>query len=488
MQKRWIWPFELEEQLGAGGMGVVYKARFVKNDRRVALKLLPDEVAANETLAARFDRELEILKDLRHPNIVHCFGGTCEGSQRFYAMELVEGGTVESLLKEHRRLPWERVVEYALQVCSALAYAHAQGIIHRDIKPANLLLTKAGKVKLGDFGLASVVTGTKLTSAGRTLGTLHYMAPEQIRGTPPLSNRTDLYALGCSMFEMLTGETPFNGETAAEILNRHLEQNPPRVSALALDCPPELDKIVVDLMQKDPARRPEDASAVIRLLQSVGQTVRLGAPTDRMRFDAAPTREVASVSAAAATEAPPLTRRSDATTPRQALVAAVLLLLLFYIDWKLPSFEDRAAYSRAEAQWLAALRDAHPSVRVFAARALGEIGPAAKAAIPELTASLNDPDPIVRKEAASALGKFGREAMPAMAAIHRVQKIDDNPQVRVAAEQALVQIRAAGSGRSFLFYGGLAICAALVGGGFWIWRHWPAGGWLGLDQREAPAG
>src|SRR5213078_2437903 len=133
-----IWPFELEEQIGSGAMGLVYRARFVKNDRRVALKLLPKEVAVNKTLAARFQREMEILKDLRHPHIVHCFGGTCEGDQWFYAMELVEGGTVEGLLQEHGCLPWERVIEYGVQLCSALAYAHSRGVIHRDIKPANL--------------------------------------------------------------------------------------------------------------------------------------------------------------------------------------------------------------------------------------------------------------------------------------------------------------------------------------------------------------
>ena len=150
MDKRWIWPFELEEQIGAGAMGVVYRARFVKNDRRVALKLLPKEVAANATLAARFQREMEILKDLRHPHIVHCFGGTCEGDQWFYAMELIDGGSLQGLLAEQGKLPWRQVVDIAEQVCAALDHAHAQGVIHRDIKPGNLLLTRSGKIKLAE--------------------------------------------------------------------------------------------------------------------------------------------------------------------------------------------------------------------------------------------------------------------------------------------------------------------------------------------------
>src|SRR4249920_617877 len=203
MEKRWIWPFELEEQIGSGAMGLVYRARFVKNDRRVALKLLPEEVAANATLASRFQREMEILKDLRHPHIVHCFGGTCEGDQWFYAMELIDGGSLQGLLAEQGKLPWRQVLEFSQQVCAALDHAHAQGVIHRDLKPGNLLLTRAGKIKLADFGLALVAAETRLTAAGKTMGSLHYMAPEQIQGKPPLSNKTDLYALGCVLFELL---------------------------------------------------------------------------------------------------------------------------------------------------------------------------------------------------------------------------------------------------------------------------------------------
>src|SRR5258708_19589415 len=178
MEKRWIWPFELEEQIGSGAMGVVFRARFVKNDRRVALKLLPKEVAANPTLAARFQREMEILKDLKHPHIVNSFGGTCEGDQWFYAMELIDGGTLGTLLMEQGKLPWRQAVEFAVQVCAGLDYAHTRGIIHRDLKPGNLLLTRAGKVKLGDFGLALFAAETRLTAAANTMGPLHSMPPD----------------------------------------------------------------------------------------------------------------------------------------------------------------------------------------------------------------------------------------------------------------------------------------------------------------------
>src|SRR3990172_517770 len=167
MQKRWIWPFELEEKVGEGGMGVVYRARYVVDDRRLAVKLVPPDVA-NATILSRFEREMEILKTLRHPNIVRCFGGICEGDQRFYAMELVEGGTLDRVLEEKGRLPWEQVIEYGVQMASALAYAHERGVVHRDIKPGNFLLTTTGKLRLSDFGLATVIAATKLTAAGRT--------------------------------------------------------------------------------------------------------------------------------------------------------------------------------------------------------------------------------------------------------------------------------------------------------------------------------
>lgn len=269
MSSKWIWPFELLEKVGEGGMGVVYRARYVGNDRIVAVKLLPDDVAQNPTLVARFERELEILAQLRHPNIVHCFGGTTKSQQHFYAMELVEGGTLAQALRAKGRLSWDYVVEYGIQMCAALQYAHERGIIHRDVKPANFLLTKTGKLKLSDFGLASVQAGQRLTMAGRTAGTFLYMAPEQIRGKPPLSNRTDLYALGCVFFELLTGKPPFLAENPAEVLHKHLKETPPRISTVLLDCPLELDRLVADLLQKDPEQRPLSAAEVERRLQTL---------------------------------------------------------------------------------------------------------------------------------------------------------------------------------------------------------------------------
>ncbi len=269
MESRWIWPFELLDKLGEGGMGVVYRARYVGNNRMVAVKLVPEEVGANPTLVSRFERELDVLKQLRHPHIVHCFGGVCESKQRFYAMELVEGGTLHGLLREVGKLPWETVVDYGLQMCAGLQCAHEKHVVHRDVKPGNFLITKAGKLKLSDFGLALVVSSQRITSAGKTLGTFHYMAPEQIRGKPPVSHKTDLYALGCVFFEMLTGTPPFDADSAAEVLHKHLKEEPPRISSLVPGCPIELESIVDDLLQKNPDLRPDSAQAVANRLRNI---------------------------------------------------------------------------------------------------------------------------------------------------------------------------------------------------------------------------
>jgi len=479
MLKRWIWPFELEEQIGAGGMGVVYRARYVKNDRKVALKLLPAEVAANPTIAARFERELEILKDLRHPHVVHCFGGTCEGAQRFYAMELVQGGTIESLLQERGRLPWGKVIEYALQICSALAYAHAQGIIHRDIKPGNLLLTPAGKIKLGDFGLALVSASNKLTAEGKTLGTLQYMAPEQIRGTPPVSHKTDLYAYGCVLFEMLTGRPPFLGNTAAEVLHQHIHKAPPRVMEFCPDCPEELDAIISELLRKDPEARPIDAAAVADRLKSIDLSIRVKSPRSPQslsQFDSplksdtglgsAPTRTVDIPTGMAP---PTATTTAPFDTRMHWLRTLGLMLLTASITWWIASSYRGNAYAMAEAQLVAALSDPSADVRIAAARALGELGETASGTTSALMNTLGDSDPRVRSEVIKSLVKIGPDGKAASGRLNAIERNDEHWEVRDQAKLAIEAFRDMKRGRSYggyVFGFGLLLFGAT---GAWLW-------------------
>jgi serine/threonine-protein kinase len=259
----------LEKRIGAGAMGVVYLARHTQSGQPVAVKILPLSDFDNERVIARFERELKILAQLKHPNIVRCYGGGRAGSQRFIAMELVTGGTLSNVIHRRSRLNWEQTIDYGLQICSALDHAHSHGIIHRDLKPSNLLLTEDDKIKLSDFGLARDMDASALTATGRTMGTYAYMAPEQIRGSPPISHKTDLYALGCVFFEMLTGKRPFESETPAEVLFQHMSGTPARVATLALDCPIWLDSLIDQLLQKDPAHRPFDAIAVAQALTEV---------------------------------------------------------------------------------------------------------------------------------------------------------------------------------------------------------------------------
>lgn len=428
MEKKWIWPFELEEQLGAGGMGVVYKARYVRNDRRVAVKLLPDHVAANETLAARFAREMEVLKELKHPHIVHCFGGTTEGKQWFYAMELVEGGNIEHRLKEKGRLPWEEVIEYGLQICQALAHAHKNNVIHRDLKPANLLLTRSGQIKLADFGLALVTDGDRLTAAGKTMGTFQYMSPEQIRGKPPLSPQSDLYSLGCVLYEMLTGAAPFHGENAGQVLHQHVHQPPPRIVSQVLDCPPALEELILAMLSKAPEDRPASANEVAARLSRIDTVV----VVDRKKR-AAPRPQVAE------TRSAPAVREAGLSEPRWPInlwLTGGLAALLLGLTWQLAQWQAFAAYRQAEDLWVRGLADTNPAVRAVAARSLGDLGPLAGGTVETLLERTADSDPSVRVAAVEALGRLGQAARGEVQKIRRVQKEDPEPHVRSAAGAA----------------------------------------------------
>jgi eukaryotic-like serine/threonine-protein kinase len=271
--KRRVGPFELEGKLGVGGMGVVYLATYLKNGRKMAVKVLPPDLTNDPKLVRRFLREMNILSKLRHDNIVRYYGGGKDKTQHFYAMEYMDGGSIEHLLKKKGRFSWEETIDHARQIALALEYAHNHGIIHRDLKPANLFLGKDGRLKLGDFGIARDTQATALTAAGRTVGTYAYMAPEQISGKPPVSRKTDLYALGCVMFEMLTGKPPFVAPTPAEMLFAHLEQEPPRITGQALDCPIWLENLVLKLLEKDPEDRYYDALALQVALDEVGEKV-----------------------------------------------------------------------------------------------------------------------------------------------------------------------------------------------------------------------
>ncbi|MCX7420140.1 MAG: serine/threonine-protein kinase [Planctomycetia bacterium] len=271
--KKMIGPFLIEKRLGVGGMGIVYKATYTKNGADVALKVLPITLSANRQLVTRFDREMKILKKLKHPHIVQFYGGGEQDGQHFYAMEFIDGGTLGEVLKDKGRLDWQQVVEYGIQLCQALQHAHEHGVVHRDLKPANLFLGKDGKLRLGDFGIARDSDATALTASGATVGTHAYMAPEQITGKQPISNKTDLYALGCVLFEMLTAHPPFQAPAQMELLLKHINEAAPRVRAEVMDCPIFLEQVILQLLEKNPEKRPHDALMVEVALEEVIERV-----------------------------------------------------------------------------------------------------------------------------------------------------------------------------------------------------------------------
>lgn len=234
---------EVLERIGEGGMGVVYKARQVKLDRPVALKLIRPELASEPAFADRFTREARAMARLNHPNLVmiHDFGEA--GGVYYLVMELVDGGDLRQALRAGP-LSVEEALVTALQVCDALRYAHEQGVVHRDIKPENILRDRRGRVKIADFGLAKLLEPpsgvASLTASRHVMGTPHYMAPEQMEGAKPVDHRADVYSVGVLLYEMLTGQVPFGRyELPSETLGTD----------------EALDEILARALQLDPARR-----------------------------------------------------------------------------------------------------------------------------------------------------------------------------------------------------------------------------------------
>lgn len=345
MTKRMIGPFEVGDRIGVGGMGIVYRATYTKNGAPVALKILSPDVSDTESLQKRFEREISILKKLQHPNIVRYYGGGKFGAQRFYAMELIAGGSLEDYLKIKGKLPWEEALEITMQIAKALEHAHDAGIVHRDLKPANLLRTKEGQIKLTDFGIARDTTATALTAAGKTVGTYAYMAPEQIRGKPPVDKKTDLYALGCVLFEMISGETPFQSDNQGEMLMMHLQEEPPRITSLVPHCPIFVEDLIFHLLEKEPQERPYDALAlqveIDEVKNKIAQQRSIAAET-LAGGTAAGTKGAEELKAALGKKKKKKKRDDSPIYERPWFLGACLAAVLGFIVWTcLPWGEDR---------------------------------------------------------------------------------------------------------------------------------------------------
>jgi eukaryotic-like serine/threonine-protein kinase len=262
-----IGDYEIIEILGAGGMGQVYKVRNVLSDRIEAMKVLLPNLEGDPGLADRFLNEIKVQATLEHPNIAKLHTAMRIGNQLVMVMEFVDGTSLAQVL-QRGPLPPSTAAAYAAEVLDALDYAHAHGVIHRDIKPANIMLTSSGQIKLMDFGIARVQADRHLTQTGSTVGSLSYMSPEQIKGGDP-DGRSDLYSLGITIYEMVTGRRPFLGASDFQIMSAHLQQAPTAPIEVIPGIPSALSDIILMAIEKDPAARFQTAEAFRAALLSV---------------------------------------------------------------------------------------------------------------------------------------------------------------------------------------------------------------------------
>jgi eukaryotic-like serine/threonine-protein kinase len=265
--------YELGRLLGAGGMAEVYEGHDRLLARRVAVKILLAQYAHDPAFLARFRREAQAAASLSHPNIVGVFDTGSEGDTWFIVMEYVDGRTLKDIIRAEGALYWARAAEVAGDVAGALAVAHARGIVHRDVKPGNVMLTTEGKVKVMDFGIARATAVPSITQTSAVVGTAQYIAPEQAQGLE-VDARSDVYSLGCCLYEMVTGQVPFTGPTPVAIAYRHVREDPTPPRALNPDVPVPLERVCLKAM----AKRPEDRYQTAAEMQRDLERVRVGEP------------------------------------------------------------------------------------------------------------------------------------------------------------------------------------------------------------------
>ncbi|MFO0844176.1 MAG: serine/threonine-protein kinase [Gemmataceae bacterium] len=260
----------IEEEIGRGGMGTVYRAgraAGASGPAEAAVKVLAAELAVELGFQQRFQREISILRQLSHPNIVRFLESGVEGDRFWYAMELIHGESLEGVRDGRGRVPWRQVLEIAWQVAPALKHAHDRGVIHRDLKPSNLLIDSDGVVKLTDFGIASLFASPHLTVTGGVIGTPEYLSPEQACGKP-VTKRSDLYSLGVVLYTLVTGTTPFVGEQM-DLLHKHQYAQFERPSRLVPELHPDFEGLIASLLEKDPGKRPPDGGVLFKRLDSL---------------------------------------------------------------------------------------------------------------------------------------------------------------------------------------------------------------------------
>jgi serine/threonine-protein kinase len=262
--------YQVEAQVAMGGMATVYRAMDTRLDRQVALKVMHADLARDEEFVNRFIGEAKSVARLSHPNVVSVFDQGRDGSYLYLAMEYLPGRTLRNLLDERGWFPPREALGIMVPLLSGLAAAHRAGLVHRDVKPENVLVAPDGHLKVVDFGLARALTMGNQTRTGQILGTVAYLAPEQVTGTGA-DARTDIYAAGIVLFELLTGTKPHTGDSPLSVAYKHVNESVPAPSRLAGGIPPEVDRLVLQATSRDPRGRPADADEYLRSLMEVSR-------------------------------------------------------------------------------------------------------------------------------------------------------------------------------------------------------------------------
>ena len=274
MEFEQLGPYRIVRELGRGGMGTVFEGVNLETDEPAAVKLLTPSLAADGGFRDRFEAEIEALRKLNHPNIVRLFGFGDQDGQLFYAMELVEGQSLETDFGRGRRFDWREVTRIGIDTCGALRHAHDRGVIHRDLKPGNLLMSDDGQLKLSDFGIARLFGYSRQTVVGSVMGTAEFMSPEQAEGRPT-GPRSDLYSLGAVLYVLLARRQLFESQSFREMLDKQRYERPDPIGEHAPDTPLKLQEIIGQLLEKDPARRIPNAGVLARRLEEMQQSLSL---------------------------------------------------------------------------------------------------------------------------------------------------------------------------------------------------------------------
>ncbi len=262
--------YKIKDTVGVGGMAVVYEAEDLKTGQTVALKMLKESISDNPQALRRFINESKAVAMMDHANIVKILDVSVKTEQKFIVMEYIKGITLRDYMSKKVRLSWQEATAFIAQILQALDHAHMRGVIHRDIKPQNIMIMEGGFIKVADFGIAKLPNAETVTMIDHAVGTIYYISPEQARGKK-IDPRSDLYSLGVMFYEMLTGELPFMAENSYAIMTKHINEAPIPPKQCVPQLPVGIEQIILCAMEKDPTRRYQNASQMLRHIYRIQQ-------------------------------------------------------------------------------------------------------------------------------------------------------------------------------------------------------------------------